>query len=30
MMHVLALYGSAALTGLLFLGILFTFEGMFK
>ena len=30
MTHALALYGSAALTGLLFLGILFTFEGMLK
>ena len=30
MIHPLALYGSASLIGLLFLGILFTFEGMLK
>lgn len=30
MIHPLALYGSTVLTGLLFLGILFTFEDMLK
>ena len=30
MIHPLALYGSASLIGLLFLGILFSLEGMLK